>query len=277
MALAGRFQLHPLHLEIVHAYLGLDEPTLPLEVESFARTGRQLGEIARREYETLQSAGFVVDDEIAPPLADALTVLGKPYLWVDSLWFPEFGGTAMWRGLAVVTEGNRIVLGVQPPGESERHGGPLTVEIHERATLSQVLLPTLPPAPPGNRGTASVPASSFRESGDDADRPPSGFLESAQVSSSRGGSGDRQLALYRSIGDAPHVRVGQFAANMRDRAGRVTRSRVVRWFDNAEPDGRYLDHSGRGSTGEVMYNATPADARILGAKIEELVASVRAS
>ncbi len=69
--------------------------------------------------------------------------------------------------------------------------------------------------------------------------------------------------------------VGQLAANLRDRNGRVNRSQVVRWFDNAEPDGRYLDHNERGDTGERLYGLTPADAHVLGTKIEELVTTVR--
>ncbi|WP_310278265.1 ESX secretion-associated protein EspG [Haloactinomyces albus] len=272
----GRWQLHPLHLYLVHSYLELDDPALPLEVEHFGHTTQQVGELARREAATMQAAGILVGDEIAPPLAEALTVLSTPYLWVDSLWFPEAGDQAMWRTVAVVTEGNRVVLGVQAPGESERFGGMLTVEVHEKVTLSQALLPTLPPAPPGNRGAATVPASSFRDEGREQASEQGGFLRPAQTSpATRSSSGDRQLALYRAIGEAQHVRVGQFAANMRDRGGRIRRSRVVKWFDNAEPDGRYLDHHARGDTGEWMYSATPADARRIGNTIEELVASVR--
>lgn len=271
MAVSGRWQLHPLHLYFVHGYLGLDDLTLPLEAPPYGHTRQQLGEVGKREYETMRAEGLIVDDEIEPHLARALTVLSKPYLWVDSMWFPEPGGKAVWRTVAVVTEGNRIVLGVQPPGESDRYGGMLTVEVHENVTLSQVLLPTLPPAPPGTRGPVKVPASSFRPQEQDAEA--GSFLQPSM--SARGSSGDRQLAVYEAIGSAEHVRVGQFAANMRDRNGRVNRSQVLRWFDNAEPDGRYLDHDEPGDTGERMYRLTPADPRLLGTTVEGLVAAVR--
>ncbi|SFE19690.1 EspG family protein [Actinopolyspora alba] len=274
MAVSGRWQLHPLHLYFLHSYLGLDDLTLPLEVEPFTHTRQQFAEVGKREYETMRSEGLIVDDEVEPGLAHALAVLAKPYLWVDSMWLPRFGEHPMWRAVAAVTVGNRVVLGVQPPGETERYGGPLTVELHDRVSLSQALLPTLPPAPPGNQGPVRVPESSFPRQDSEADSESHGLLRPA-AGSSGGGSGDRQLALYRALGAAEHLRAGQLAANVRDRNGRVTRSRVVRWFDNAEPDGRYLDHNERGNTGERVYALTPVDARALGGKIEELVAEIR--
>lgn len=274
MAVAGRWQLHPMHLFLVHSYLGLDDPELPLELGGFGRSIKQLGELARREGETMQRAGILVGDEVAPPLAEALRVLCKPYLWVDSTWFPEVGQSPMWRSVAAVTDGNRIVLGVQPPGERPTSAGPLTMEIHENSTLSQALLPTLPPAPPGSLGAAAVPAGSFRDQPAESDGQ-GGFLRDSDGSRSKGSIGDRQLELYRRIGDAQHARAGQLAANLRDNHGRVNRSAVLKWFDNVEPDGRYLDHRSRSNTGEVVYHATPADARLIGAKIEELVVSVR--
>ncbi|SDP89857.1 EspG family protein [Actinopolyspora xinjiangensis] len=274
MAVSGRWQLHPLHLYFVHSYLGLDDLALPLEVEPYTHTREQFAEVGNREYETMRSEGLVVDDEVEPGLAWALAVLAKPYLWVDSMWFPRFGEPPMWRAVAAVTAGNRVVLGVQPPGETERYGGALTVELHDRVSLSQVLLPTLPPAPPGNQGPVRVPESSFPRQDSEAESESHGLLRPA-AGSAGGSSGDRQLELYRTIGAAEHLRAGQLAANLRDRNGRVTRSRVVRWFDNAEPDGRYLDHHERGTTGEPIHALTPVDARALGGKIEELVAEVR--
>lgn len=95
------------------------------------------------------------------------------------------------------------------------------------------------------------------------------------VTQSRGNSGDRQVAAYHEIGNAVHVRGGQIAANLRDPHGRVRRSPVVRWFDNAEPDGRYLDHAERGSTGEQMFLLTPAGAGQIRNGIDRLIAAVR--
>lgn len=271
MAIVHRWRLHPLHLSLVRDYLGIDDVTLPLEAPSYGRTSQQVGELMKREYSTMESLDIVADNEVHPSLKTALGVLAKPYLWVDSLWFPEFGGAASWRTVAALTEGNRVVVGVQPPGESERFGGLLTVEVHENVRISQALLGTLPPAPPGNR-RAVVPESSFRQ--EQSDEEPDSFLQRSPRSS--GNSGDQQLSLYQQIGRTKHVRVGQFAANNRDPRRGVQRSSVLRWFDNEEPDGRYLDHSERRSdTGETMYLLTPADARLIGTQIESLVASVR--
>ncbi|WP_243793241.1 ESX secretion-associated protein EspG [Saccharopolyspora gloriosae] len=270
MSLIVRWRLHPLHLYLVCSYLGLDDLTLPLEGPAYGRTRRQLGEVAQLEAGTLRKLGILVDDEVPAELARALRVLTKPYLWVDSLWFPEFGGDAAWRTVAALTDGGRVVLGVQEPGETGRFGGTLTVEVHEKAGLSEVLLATLPPAPPGNRGRAQVPESSLRA---DAEPPQAGFLR--EVVAARGSGGDRLVELYRRIGTDAHVRAGQFAASIREPDGRRRRSAVVRWFDNAEPDGRYLDHHERGATGERMHSLTPADARAVRGQIDTLIASIR--
>lgn len=271
MAVSGRWQLHPLHLYLVRSYLKSGDLALPLEGPSYGRTTQQVGEIARREAPTMESLGILVDDEVAPGLERALRALSKPSLWVDSLWFPNLAADFMWRTVAVLTEGNRVVLGVQAPGETERFGGTLTVEIHEGAPLSQVLLGTLPPAPPGNR-SAQVPSSSFRAEQPVDDEPESFLQQSPRRHLS---SGDQQLATYQAIGGTPHFRGGQIAANRRDGNGLVKRSTVLKWFDNAEPDGRYLDHHERGSTGEQMYMLTPADARLIRTKVDGLVVAVR--
>ncbi|MER6987809.1 ESX secretion-associated protein EspG [Saccharopolyspora hirsuta] len=272
MALVGRWQLHPLHLYLVRRYLDLDDLTLPLEGQAYGRTLQQLGEVARREAPTMEMLSILVDNEVEPGLAQALKVLTKPYLWVDSLWFPDFDSDHAWRSVAAITEGQRVVLGVQGPGETERFGGPLTVEVHDKAPLPQVLLPTFPPAPPGNRGAVRVPTESFRPR-DHAEEPPDSMMQ--QVTQSRGSSGDRLVAAYQEIGRAEHVRGGQLAANLRDQHGRVHRSEVLRWFDNAEPDGRYLDYRERGSSGEQLCVLLPADARAIATRIDQLIASVR--
>lgn len=271
MAVSGRWQLHPLHLYLVRRYLGIEDLTAPLDSPGYGATENQVGELGRREAPTMESLGILVNDEIDSKLANALRVLAKPYLWADSMWFPDFGKEIWWSTVAVLTEGNRVVLGVQAPGEKEGQGGLLTVEVHENVPLSQVILPTLPPAPPGNRGAVRVPASSFKQ---DAQEPEQqGFMQ--QTGTVRGNIGDRQLATYKAIGAAQHVRGGQIAANLRDRNGKVKRSTVLRWFDNAEPDGRYLDHNERGNTGEQMYMLTPADAGLIRTKVDELIKSVR--
>ncbi|MGW3473754.1 ESX secretion-associated protein EspG [Saccharopolyspora sp. NPDC000995] len=272
MALVGRWQLHPLHLYLVRSYLELEDLTLPLEGPAYGRTMQQLGEVAQREAGTMAELGILVNNEVDPDLAQALKVLTKPYLWVDSLWFPDFASDAAWRTVAALTEGDRVVLGVQGPGETDRFGGPLTVEVHEKMQLSQAVLPTLPPAPPGSRPAVRVPASSL-DSAPQAEEMPDSMMQ--EVAQSRGSSGDQQVAAYNEIGNAVHVRGGQIAANMRDPHGRVRRSPVVRWFDNDGPDGRYLDHTERGSTGEQMFVLTPADAVQIRSGIDRLIAAVR--
>ncbi|WP_258347963.1 ESX secretion-associated protein EspG [Saccharopolyspora gregorii] len=270
MGLVGRWRLAPLHSYLVRRYLGVDDLALPLEGAAFGRTRRQLRELARREAPAMHRAGLLVDDEAPVELAEALRVLAGPQLWVDSLWCPEFGGEAAWRSVAALTGRDRVVLGVQEPGEGARYGGALTVELHQRAALSEVLLATLPPAPPGTRGRVRVPESSLRSGPEEL---ATGFLQ--HVAPVRGSSGDRLVEQYRSIGSGPHLRAGQFAASARDPRGARRRSAVVRWFDNAAPDGRYLDHAERGGAGERVHALTPADVREVRIRLEALVDSVR--
>lgn len=274
MAVIGRWQLHPQHLYLVRTYLRLDDLTLPLDSPAFGQTTDQVAELARREAPTMESMGILVGDEVPPGLAQALQVLTRPYLWVDSLWFPNLEHDFMWRTVAALTEDDRVILGVQTPGESAGQAGLLTVEVHERVPLAQVIMPTLPPAPPGRHSAISVPASSFRQAQQTEDDD-SSFLRQTGTGSSHRSIGDRQLAAYQALGAAPHTRGGQIAANLRHPHGKVTRSTVLKWFDNAEPDGRYLDHNARGHTGEQMFMLTPIDGRQLRSKVDELVKEVR--
>ncbi|MFC7343131.1 ESX secretion-associated protein EspG [Saccharopolyspora griseoalba] len=272
MSVLGRWQLTPVHLDIVCKYLGIERLTAPISTRSFGRTTEELSRIGQAEHANLGAAGVVVDDEIAPPLVEALKVIAAPYFWVDSVWFPQPGTDHCWRALAAFAEDNRVVLGVQAPGEEPQRGGLLTVEVHQNVPLPSVVLGTLPPAKPGTAGVVRVPHSSLNEEkGENYD--PTSMMQSATPR--RASSGDRQVALLEQVGKAPHVRLGQLAANRRDQYNRRNRSQVVAWFDNAEPDGRYVNRVERGSTGEPVYALLPADARTIGTEIDALVNSLR--
>ncbi|GAA2332771.1 hypothetical protein GCM10009854_05140 [Saccharopolyspora halophila] len=272
MSVLGRWQLAPVHLDIVCKYLEIERLTMPISTRSFGRTAEEFSNIGRAEYPAMEAAGVVVDDEIAPPLVEALKVLATPYFWVDSLWFPQPGTDHCWRALAAFTDENRVVLGVQAPGEDPQRGGLLTVEVYQNVPLPSVVLGTLPPAKPGTAGIVRVPHSSLnREQAEDYD--PSNMMQSATPR--RGSSGDRQVALLEQLGNAPHVRLGQLAANRRDQYNRRNRTQTISWFDNAEPDGRYVNKVERGSTGEPVYALLPADARLIGGEIDGLINSLR--
>ncbi|SFS53290.1 EspG family protein [Saccharopolyspora flava] len=273
MSVLGRWQLLPVHLDIVLKYLKIDGLTLPISSRSFGRTGSEFNAIVRTEVPNMEAAGLVVDDEVVPPLVEALKTLATPYLWVDSMWFPQPGSDHCWRAVAVFTEGDRVVLGVQAPSEDPKRGGLLTVEVHQNVPLPSVVLATLPPAKPGINGPIRVPHSSLQgEQIEDYD--PSSMMQTA--TRQRGSSGDQQVELYERVGKAQHARLGQLAANLRDQHGRRRRTQPVSWFDNLEPDGRYLDRVERGSTGEPLYALLPADARMIGNEINSLINQVRA-
>ena len=272
VSVLGRWQLPPVHLDIVLKYLRIDGLTLPISTRSFGRTADQFAAIGKAELPAMEASGLVADDEVVPPLIDALKTLSTPYLWVDSMWFPEPGSDHCWRALAVFTEGNRVVLGVQAPSEDPKRGGLLTVEVHQNVPLPSVVLGTLPPAKPGTSGPIRVPHSSLQgEKVEDYDT--SSMMQTA--TRQRGSSGDQQVELYEKIGKAPHARLGQIAANKRDQHGRRRRTQVLSWFDNVEPDGRYLESVERSSTGEPLYGLLPADARLIGNEINSLINQIR--
>lgn len=160
-----------------------------------------------------------------------------------------------------------MVLGVQPPLD-DRFGGMLTVEVHEEASLPQVLLP---PAPAGGRKPVRVPESSFRIGR--AEPESDTFLEGSGRPE-QGGSGDREVEAYEAVARTEKVRVGQLAANHRDARGEVHRTGPSAWFDIAPPDGRYLDHADTSSSGERLCVITPADAAAIGRTIDTLVRTV---
>ncbi|MCX2733436.1 ESX secretion-associated protein EspG [Saccharopolyspora sp. NFXS83] len=274
MTALGSWQLPPVHLDVALKHLRIDRLTLPLTSRSTGYTAEQFSRVAKAELDRMYASGAVVDDEIAPALAGALRVLAAPYLWVDSIWFPKVGADHCWRTLAVFTEGNRVVLGVQSPGEDPKRGGLVTVEVHENVPLPQVLLATLPPARVGGQGPVRVPQASLQRQQQPDDFGQASMMRSA--TEERGSTGDRQVRLYEAIGNAPHQRIGQLAANLRDQYGRRRRSTVVSWFDNLEPDGRYLNRVERGSSGEQVFALVPADARTIGTEIDSLIAQVRA-
>ncbi|WP_243789798.1 ESX secretion-associated protein EspG [Saccharopolyspora gloriosae] len=274
MTALGSWQLPPVHLDVALKHLRIERLTLPLSSRSAGYTAEQFSRVAKAELDRMYASGVIVDDEIAPPLAAALKVLATPYLWVDSMWFPQVGSDHCWRALAVFTDGNRVVLGVQSPSEDPKRGGLVTVEVHQNVPLPQVLLATLPPARVGGQGPVRIPANSLRKQQQPDDFGQASMMRSA--TEERGSTGDRQVRLYETIGNAPHHRIGQLAANIRDQQGRRRRSTVVSWFDNPEPDGRYLNRVERGSSGEQVVALIPADARVIGTEIDALIAQVRA-
>nr|WP_228047716.1 ESX secretion-associated protein EspG [Saccharopolyspora sp. HNM0983] len=266
----------PVQLDVVLKYLRINGLTLPLSTTSAGRTTGELSRIAKAELPRMESLGLVIDDEVPPPLVDALGALAEPHLWIDSIWYPQVGADHCWRAVAVLTPDDEVVLGVQAPSENPKRGGLLTVEVHNRVSLAQALLGTLPPAPPGNRGTVRVPETSFRTDEQPADDfGQQSLMQGGTPARARASSGDRQVALYQAISHAEHLRIGQLAANLRDRNGRRNRSQIAWWLDNHEPDGRYLNRTERGSTGERVFAMLPADARMIGGQVEALIAQVR--
>ncbi|GAB2732293.1 ESX secretion-associated protein EspG [Salinifilum aidingensis] len=274
MTQLGRWQLPPVHLDAVLTYLGVEDLTLPLTTRSQGHTVEQWARTVQNEIGNMTASGVLVDDEVEPNLAAALRALAKPHLWADSIWYPDAGQPHCWRTVAAITEGERgtrVVLGVQPPDEDPQRGGPLTVEVHERVTAAEVLLPTLPPAPKGQHPAVRVPPAELEpRRGPGEGEEPDGFMRPA-ASGNRMRSGDRQVQLAKQIAGLPRVRVGQFAVNKRDQLGKRHRSSIAAWFDTPEPDGRYLNRAERGSTGEELAAFVPADAREIGNQVESML------
>lgn len=84
---------------------------------------------------------------------------------------------------------------------------------------------------------------------------------------------ERDHAAATAILDQPHARAGQIAANVRDRAGQLHRSQVLRWCDN--PDGRYQITISHPHSNNRSLTVTPCDPQLLENAVQQLFYPLR--
>lgn len=210
-----------------------------------------------RVRDELADAGLLRAGRIDADFEDALRVLHRPATWFDSLWLPQPGSDALAR-MVVARGGSVGVSATQHPAQP----GITVVEVIGAAGLAAAVVGRLPAERPGRAPAVSVALDAANAHHDDGQQPDTVLVTGTDT----GSSPSRDRAAATAILDAPHLRAGQIAANVRDPSGMVRRSALLRWYDN-EADGRYqVTCSRRGDRLEI----SPADPNRLGDAIQRL-------
>jgi hypothetical protein len=156
----------------------------------------------------------------------------------------------------------RGTAGVCAWQQPERPGATL-LEVIRADGLAAAVVRRLPTHPAGTSPGVS------RALASDAGPDSPGLL--ATVPAART-TAERSTAAVAAILHRPHLRAGQIVAQLRDPAGRVCRSRILRWCDN--PDGRYQVTVDRPSGGPQRLTVVSSDARRLGEAVQRLLDSL---
>ncbi|MBV8541732.1 MAG: ESX secretion-associated protein EspG [Pseudonocardiales bacterium] len=216
------WQLSAAQWDMLTEELRLEGYPAPIQVRSHGRTHSERGRVRGEVGEELRRLGLVRAGRVEAELEAALRLLHRPARWVDSVWLTDAVARQPVRVLAA-RSGTLGVCALQHPDRP----GATVLDIIPAVGLTAAVVGRLPRHPPGRSpgGTIALAPSPER---------PGGVLVSA--SPVRTGA-ERERAAVSAILDQPHARAGQITANVRDSAGRVHRSPVLRWCDN--PDGRY--------------------------------------
>lgn len=239
--------------------LRLESYPAPIQVRSHGRTDLERERLRTEVSEELRRLGLVRAGRVEADLEAALRLLHRPASWVDSVWLSDVAAQQPVRVLAA-QGGTMGVCALQHPDRP----GATVLDIIPAAGLAAVVVGRLPPHPPGRSPAVTVALAPSPE------RParPGGVLISASPART---TVERERAAVSAILDQSHPRAGQIVANVRDSAGRVHRSSVLRWCDN--PDGRYqitiTPRSGNGS-----LTITPCDLHRLATTLQRLLDSL---
>lgn len=232
--MSERWLLPPLWFDLCWEIGGFDEYPFPISVRSHGETLEERAVLRQRSLPELQKAGLLGQNGLTQRFAEVLGQLAKPGLWIEGLWMPDDQNPSPVRLMSIATEEGSVLV-VQEPGESERLGGDIRITVHPKAALPDATLQGMPPTPPGNRPRTAVPVSALapRHTADED------FEDVDLMRPNQPRGDERAVKAFREIVDQPHLRDGQFTANMRDRSGKTHRSPVFKWFDALEPEGRY--------------------------------------
>ncbi|MFC7341750.1 ESX secretion-associated protein EspG [Saccharopolyspora griseoalba] len=234
--MSERWLLPPLWFDLCWEIGGFGEHPFPLAVRSHGETRDERSALRQRAEPEMAAAGLLVPAGLNPRFADLLSRIANPGLWIEGLYLVDDVTDSPCRLLSVATEDGALLI-VQQPGESGFRGGDLRITTHPRTSVGAAAIQGLPPAPPGERPRLAVPLA-------DLERPePAAAEDAAEPTVEREKTPVEELRAFTEV---DHYRDGQFTANLRDRSGRTHRSSVLKWFDVAEPDGRYgLVRTGR--------------------------------
>ncbi|HTI26279.1 MAG TPA: ESX secretion-associated protein EspG [Kutzneria sp.] len=214
--------------DIVWEDLRLGSVPYPFDVPSHGATLDERARLRTAVYEDLERGGLARGRQLDPNLFDALRLLARPHVQLDTIATLDRQRGLMLHAAAVAV-GQRALLAVQ-------QGGTMRLEYIRDTALAASLVALLPPHQPGPGQQVSVPASELAQ--------PNRHSPEAQT-------------LTTMLGE-PVLRLGQFAGAMFDEQGVGRRMPGLSWFDTEA--GRYLGVAGRGRDGEDWATLSPADA-----------------
>jgi EspG family len=214
--------------DIVWEDLRLGSVPYPFDVPSHGATLDERARLRTAVYEDLERAGLARGRQPGPNLYEALRLLARPHVQLDTIATLDRQRGLMLHAAAVAA-GQRALLAVQ-------QGGTMRLEHIRDTALAASLVALLPPHQPGPGQQVSVPARELAQ--------PNRHSPEAQT-------------LTTMLGE-PVLRLGQFAGAMFDEQGVARRMPGLSWFDTEA--GRYLGVAGRGRDGEDWATLSPADA-----------------
>lgn len=241
--------------DVLTEMLRLEGYPAPIQVRSHGRTDVERGHIRAEVGEELRWLGLVRAGRVEADLEAVLQLLHRPARWLDSVWLADAVAQQPVRVLAA-RGGTLGVCALQRPDTP----GATVLDIIPAAGLAAAVVSRLPSHSPGQRPGGTIALTPRPEQ-------PGGVLVSASPVRT---SVERERAAVSAILDQPHVRAGQIAANVRDSAGRVHRSPVVRWCDN--PEGRYQITVTPGP--DTRLTITPCTPHCLTTTLQHLVDSL---
>lgn len=242
--------------------LGLEGYPSPIQVRSTGRTRLEHARVRADVCVELTQLGLIHAGRVDAELEAALRLLHWPASWVDSVWLADAVADQPVRMVAA-RGGAAGVCALQHPDQP----GATVLEVIPATGLAAAVVSRIPSHPPGRSSAVTVQSSSAQQH---SGAPTGSLLVSTPPVRS---SVERDLAAAAAILDKSHVRAGQIAANVRDPSGRVRRSDVLRWCDNA--DGRYLVTVNRRSGESTSITIGPSDPQRLGDGAQRLLAALQ--
>lgn len=280
---SGRWQLTALQFDLCWEIARHGEYPFPIAVSSYGETVGERAVVKQRLMPELQAAGLLNGETLEPGFALVLAQIARPGLWIEGLWMPDDVHPSPVRLMSIAFD-RAAILVVQEPGEFDSYGGDLHISVHENTAIWDAALQGMPPVRPGRQPRLVVGVSDLAQAtaNSDSARTSDGDYSDQGPSESGPGSrsgwranGQHYAEQFRELVDAPHFRDGQFTANRRDPMGMRHRSKVLKWFDAFEPDGRYgIVEQYRAGAGTELVLA-PIDTLELRAALRSRVNDVR--
>lgn len=266
----------PLAFDVLWDTMRLGDVPYPLTVSSHGATENERVSLRNRVHTELAARELCdTHGRFSPRIESWMGLLSRPTLSVDALHIPAYEAGPV--AVVAAADGHDAVVAIQD-------GDGIWVRPTYPDGLVSSVVELLPPARRGTESSISLPLDEALHV--QPDRMPAGGRDSghsgeAQTPGRRGKSRQqRSLAdrerdprqAYARLAGQPRLCGGQLAANSRSFVGNKRRSPALAWFDTAT--GRYMSLSAVGSDGREWVTVSPADAKTLRSRLDEMVASL---